>query len=52
MPNQPATPNRTLRIPDGLWQRARRIAKVRGETITAVVIRALERYVRTYGDDE
>ncbi|MDI6911510.1 hypothetical protein [Nocardioides sp.] len=51
MPNQPATPNRTLRIPDEIWQEARRIAADRGENVTAVVIRALERYIRQFGDD-
>ena len=46
VPNQPKTPQRTFRIPDDLWQAARRKAKQRGETVTAVVIRALKRYVQ------
>lgn len=51
MPNQPATPNRTMRIPDEVWQEAQRIAADRGETVTDVVVRALRRYVRQFGDD-
>lgn len=37
-----------MRIPDELWQAAQRVAADRGETVTAVIIRALERYVRAY----
>jgi hypothetical protein len=48
VPNQPATPNRTIRVPDDLWQAAKRKAADRGETVTAVIIRALIRYVRDY----
>ena len=48
MPNQPATPNRTIRVPDELWLAAKRKASDRGETVTAVIIRALIRYVRDY----
>lgn len=51
MPNQPKTPNRTFRIPDELWDAVKRVAKVRGETVTEVVIRALTRYVRLHGED-
>lgn len=47
VPNQPATPNRTIRVPDELWEAALRIAHDRGETVTDVVIRALTRYVRS-----
>lgn len=50
MPNQPATPNRTVRVPDELWEAAKRKAADRGETVTAVILRALTRYVREYGD--
>lgn len=52
MPNQPATPNRTLRIPDEEWEPAMRVAHDRGETVTDVVRRALRRYVREFGDDD
>jgi predicted HicB family RNase H-like nuclease len=48
VPNQPATPNRTVRIPDEVWESAQRVAADRGETMTAVIIRALVRYVREY----
>lgn len=51
MPNQPATPNRTMRIPDEVWDEARRIAADRGENVTEVVVRALRRYIRDFGDD-
>lgn len=51
MPNQPATPNRTMRIPDEVWHEARRIAADRGETVTDVVTRALRRYIRDFGED-
>ena len=40
------TPLRSIRIPDDLWHAALERADERGESVTAVVIRALERYVR------
>ncbi len=52
MPNQPATPHRSLRIPDEEWEEALRIARDRGETLTDVVRRALRRYIREHGDDD
>jgi predicted transcriptional regulator len=52
VPNQPATPNRTVRVPDEVWEAAQRIAADRGETVTDVIMRALRRYVREFGDDE
>lgn len=48
MPNQPATPNRTIRIPDEVWEALRARADERGETITDVVLRALRAYLREY----
>lgn len=51
MPNQPATPHRTVRVPDEVWDEALRIAHDRGETVTDVVQRALRRYIREFGDD-
>lgn len=45
-PNQPATPNRTVRVSDEIWEEAMRKAHERGETLTAVIIRALVRYIR------
>lgn len=48
VPNQPATPHRTVRVPDELWEAVKRVAADQGETVTAVIIRALERYVREH----
>ena len=48
MPNQPATPTRTFRCPDELWEAVQRKAADDGETVTDVLIRALRRYVREY----
>lgn len=45
-PNQPATPNRTIRIPDELWDAVRKKAAEEGVTITEVITRALERFLR------
>ena len=47
-PNQPATPNRTVRVPDEVWEAAKRVAADRDETLTEVIIRALVRYVREH----
>lgn len=52
MPNQPATPTRTVRVPDELWQAAKRAAVDSGETVTDVIIRALIRYVREHPETE
>lgn len=49
VPNQPKTPQRAIRVPDDLWQRARAIAKDRGETISEVLRDALVEYVKRYG---
>lgn len=46
MPDAPKTPHVTMRIPPDLWQAAKARAAERGESVTAVVIRALKRYVR------
>ena len=45
-PNQPATPNRTVRIPDDLWDAAMRKAHDEGMTLTEVIIKALRAYLR------
>lgn len=44
MPNQPRTPARAVRV-GVLWDEARAVAARRGETMTAVIIRALRAYV-------
>jgi hypothetical protein len=40
------TPPRSVRVPDDLWRAAQEKAARRGETLTNVIRRALERYVR------
>lgn len=42
-----ATMPRSLRIPEPLWVAAVAKARVEGTTVTAVVVRALTRYVRS-----
>lgn len=48
MPNQPRADNpaRSFRIPADLYRKVQARAEERGETVTAVIIRAMERYVR------
>lgn len=45
MPNQPKTPNRTVRVGE-VWEAARATADERGESVSNVVRAALEAYVR------
>jgi len=40
------TPLRNIRVDDGLWLEAKRIAQARGETLTGVIVAALRRYVQ------
>ena len=40
------TPPRSVRIPDELWQAVKAKAAERGETVTDVIVKALERYVK------
>lgn len=40
------TPIRTVRVSDELWKAAQERAAERGETVSAVVVRALERYIK------
>ena len=51
VPNMPATPNRTVRVSDELWEAAKRAASDQDETVTDVIRRALERYVRDHPAD-
>lgn len=37
---------RMIRVPEGLWVAAKKRADERGETVSEVIRRALERYVR------
>lgn len=46
VPNQEKTPRRTVRVPDTLWEAAAAKADENGETVSDVVRRALERYVK------
>jgi hypothetical protein len=43
------TPPRSVRVPDALWLAAKAKAVERGETVTDVLTRALERYVKQRG---
>lgn len=46
VPNKPKTPLKSFRIPVELYRKAQEVAAERGETVSDVVRRALERYVR------
>jgi antitoxin component of RelBE/YafQ-DinJ toxin-antitoxin module len=46
VPNQPKTPQRTVRVPDDVWVKAKAAAEKRGETLSDVIRRALERYAK------
>jgi predicted HicB family RNase H-like nuclease len=46
VPNQPKTPMRSLRVADDLWAAAQVKAAARGETLSDVIRKALERYVK------
>lgn len=45
-PNTPGTPRRTIRVPDALWDAAAVKAAEQGTDVSAVIRKALERYVR------
>lgn len=40
---------RNFRADDSLWQRAKAVADARGESLSDVLRRALEQYVKRYG---
>lgn len=46
MPNAPKTPTRTIRVPDDLWLAVQRKAKQQNVTVTSVIIKALEDYLK------
>lgn len=46
MPNQPATPTHSVRVPDELWDAAVAKAANEGTTVTEVIIDALKRFLR------
>lgn len=46
VPNQPKTPQRSVRVPDDVWQAAKAKAESEGQTVSDVVRQALEDYLR------
>lgn len=46
VPNQPKTPMRSFRIPDEVYRAAQAKAAEKGESVSDVVRKALERYVK------
>lgn len=46
-----STPLRNIRVAEDVWTAARAVAAARGETVTDVVVRALERYVKRHASD-
>lgn len=46
MPNAPRTPLKSFRIPEDLYREAQQIAAEQDESVSDVVRRALERYVK------
>ncbi len=46
VPNQPKTPLRSVRVDAKLWVAAKAKAEERGETLSDVIRKALERYVK------
>lgn len=46
VPNTPGTPRRTIRVANELWDAAQAKAEERGESVSDVIRRALERYVK------
>lgn len=45
-PNTPGTPRRTIRVPDALWTAALAKAEEQGTDVSAVIRKALERFVK------
>ena len=45
--NTGRTPIRGIRVPEALWRAAQAKAKERGEDLSTVIRRALQRYVRS-----
>jgi hypothetical protein len=48
VPNQPKTPQRTVRVPDKVWHDAKTTAETQGETLSDVIRRALEQYIKKH----
>lgn len=45
-PAEGNTPRRTIRVPDALWEAAAEKAKEQGTDVSAVIRKALERFVK------
>ena len=46
VPNQPKTPQRSVRVPDEVWKAAQERADEEGRTLSDVVRVALEKYAK------
>lgn len=46
VPNAPGTPRRTVRVPDAIWDAAAARAQERGDNLSEVIRKALERYAK------
>jgi len=46
MPNAPKTPTRTIRVSDTLWSAVQKKAALEKVTVTSVIIKALEEYLK------
>ena len=46
MPNAPKTPTRTIRVADDLWVAVQKKAALEKVTVTSVIIKALEEYLK------
>ena len=46
MPNAPRTPLKSFRIPEDLYREAQQLAADEGQSVSDVVRKALERYVK------
>lgn len=44
-----AEPLRAIRVPDALWHAAQEVAAKQGESVSKVIRKALERYVKQNG---
>lgn len=49
VPNQPKTPQRSVRVPDEVWQAAKARADAEGRTLSDVVRTSLENYAKGKG---
>ena len=50
VPNQPKTPQRSIRVADDIWLAAKAKAEAEGQTVSDVVRQALEEYLSAEGD--